>query len=298
MTSVPKGDLVEAVRMAVGRTPASWKRVVGGGYTPAERWVVTFEDATRAFAKFGSTELVADWLRLEHRAYIDIDGPFMPGFVGWSDGAVPVLLLEDLSGAHWPPPWHPGQVDQVLVALESISDSPCPEWAPPIGEVEFFDGWSRIAADPGPFLALGLVSPNWLDWALSSLLSVEAPDELHGDALLHLDVRSDNLCFRDDRALLVDWNHVSRGNALLDLAAWLPSLASEGGPIAGRGQPGRRGFRRGAGGLLLLPRSDADDPGRPARAWRPARAGTHRVALGIALAGPARPGRTRLRDSA
>jgi len=228
--SRPAPNLVEAVRTAAGREPAAWERVTRGGYTPADRWIVTFEDATRAFAKFGTTELVADWLRLEHRAYTDIDGPFMPRFIGWSNGLVPALLLEDLGDAHWPPPWRPGHVDRVLEALDLISATPCPEWATPVDELDLFDGWSLIAADPEPFLALGLVSRRWLDGAVSTLLSAQAPDELRGTALLHLDVRSDNLCFRDDGALLVDWNHVTRGNALFDVAAWLPSLASEGGP--------------------------------------------------------------------
>jgi hypothetical protein len=42
--------------------------------------------------------------------------------------------------------------------------------------------------------------------------------------------------------LLVDWNHACVGNALVDTAAWLPSLASEGGPapeaILPAGTPG------------------------------------------------------------
>jgi hypothetical protein len=229
VTSRPAPNLVEAVRTAAGREPATWERVVRGGYTPAERWIVTLEDATRAFAKFGTTELTADWLRLEHRAYIDIEGPFMPRFTGWQDGPVPALLVEDLSDAHWPPPWHPGQVDRVLETLDLVAATPCPEWATPVGELDIFDGWSRIAADPDPFLALGLVSGRWLDRALSDLLAAQAPDELAGSSLLHLDVRSDNVSLRDDRALLVDWNHVTRGNPLFDVAAWLPSLASEGG---------------------------------------------------------------------
>ena len=206
MTSRPGSDLVEAVRAAAGHEPTSWERVTGGGYTPAERWIVTFEDATRSFAKFGSTELVAEWLRLEHRAYVDIDGPFMPGFTGWADGTRPVLLLEDLSAARWPPPWQPGDVDRVLETLGLVSATPCPAWATPVEFLEFFDGWSRIAADPDPFLGLGLVGTAWLDGSLGALLAAEAPGELHGDELLHLDVRSDNLCFRDDLALLVDWN--------------------------------------------------------------------------------------------
>jgi Ser/Thr protein kinase RdoA (MazF antagonist) len=45
-----------------------------------------------------------------------------------------------------------------------------------------------------------------------------------------MDVRSDNLCVRGARAVLVDWNWACRGNASFDLAAWLPSLHAEGGP--------------------------------------------------------------------
>jgi aminoglycoside phosphotransferase (APT) family kinase protein len=58
--------------------------------------------------------------------------------------------------------------------------------------------------------------------------SAEAP--IAGDSLIHLDIRSDNLCFRDDRALVVDWNHATVANSDLDIAFWLPSLHSEGGP--------------------------------------------------------------------
>jgi aminoglycoside phosphotransferase (APT) family kinase protein len=43
-------------------------------------------------------------------------------------------------------------------------------------------------------------------------------------------VRSDNLCFREGRAVLVDWNWASLANPETDVAAWLPSLRVEGGP--------------------------------------------------------------------
>ena len=262
---------------------------IGGGYTPAERWIVAFDDGSRAFAKFGTTELVADWLRLEHRAYVEIDGPFMPRFIGWSDGPVPVLVLEDLSGAQWPPPWQPSHVDRVLEALEAVSTRRARHGRRRLASATSSTGGRRIAPDQDPFLALGLVTPNWLDEALGALISAEAPEELDGTALLHLDVRSDNLCFRDDRALLVDWNQVTRGNPLLDVAAWLPSLALR--------------------GRTLARRRSARTPGCSPRRWRatsaPARrcrrsrmrracvafssAGPHRVALGRALAGPAGP---------
>lgn len=31
--------------------------------------------------------------------------------------------------------------------------------------------------------------------------------------------------------MLVDWSHAARGNPLLDVALWLPSLRVEGGPL-------------------------------------------------------------------
>ena len=54
--------------------------------------------------------------------------------------------------------------------------------------------------------------------------------DVEGDAFLHFDVRSDNVCFDGARVWLVDWNLVVLGNPLVDVAFWLPSLAAEGGP--------------------------------------------------------------------
>lgn len=95
---------------------------------------------------------------------------------------------------------------------------------------ERLDGWPLVAADPAPLLSTGLCSLEWLESALPTLLDAAGQATLAGEALLHLDVRSDNLCFRDERAILVDWNLACVGNPLLDLVVWLPSLHLEGGP--------------------------------------------------------------------
>ena len=47
---------------------------------------------------------------------------------------------------------------------------------------------------------------------------------------MHLDVRSDNLCFVPRGAVLVDWNCACLANGDLDIGFWLPSLQAEGGP--------------------------------------------------------------------
>lgn len=263
MSDAPPRAVVEAVTLAAGRNPLSWSRVVGGGYTPAERWLVELEGDVRVFAKVGTIDRIGEWLRLEHRTYSEVAGPFMPRVVGWSEEPAPALLLEDLSQATWPPPWDRDLVARVLAALDAVASTPCPGWAPDVhGHTEIFSGWSRIAENPEPFLGLELVRRQWLDAALPVLVENERPTELAGDALLHFDVRSDNICFTRDRTLLVDWNWIGRGNPLLDVAAWLPSLAFEGGPLpedvrpdAGVFAPAIAGYLCSRAGLPII--SDA-----------------------------------------
>ena len=75
------------------------------------------------------------------------------------------------------------------------------------------------------------MSAAWLDAALPALLVAADACRLDGDQLLHLDVRSDNICFRaDGSAVLVDWNLAVVGNARVDVAFWIPTLVAEGGP--------------------------------------------------------------------
>ncbi len=194
----------------------------------AARWIVA-NDLTSAFVKIGATDPTADWTRTEHRNYRSLDGWFMPRVLGFDDdGSRPALALEDLSQAFWPPPWTEQRVAAVLDAFAAIHDT-----APPVhllGRPDWGTNWRDIGDDPAPFLKLGLCSPVWLDANLPTLISAAAEAPISGNSLVHLDVRSDNLCFRDGRAVLLDWNHASVANADFDIAFWLPSLHAEGGP--------------------------------------------------------------------
>ena len=170
-----------------------------------------------------------DWFRREFRTYQSLRRPFLPELLGFSDdGEVPALALEDLSGAQWPPPWQDGQVGAVFDALAVVHAAPPPTHLRPVGPDKL--GWPSVAADPRAFLGLGLCSEAWLTSALPSLLEAASDAPLAGDALVHVDVRSDNVCFRDGHALIVDWVAAGIANPDLDVAAWLPSLAAEGGP--------------------------------------------------------------------
>jgi aminoglycoside phosphotransferase (APT) family kinase protein len=101
---------------------------------------------------------------------------------------------------------------------------------------------AEIERDPEPFLSTGMSSREWLEASLPVLREAAETAPVDGDALLHLDVRSDNICLTERGAVLVDWNQACIGNPELDVAAWLPSLRLEGGPEPEEILPGGGGF--------------------------------------------------------
>lgn len=103
---------------------------------------------------------------------------------------------------------------------------------------DLWERWPTVVADPVPFLSLGLRDEEWLERALPELLAAIERAPLDGDDLLHFDLRSDNMCFRDGKAVLVDWNWLCLGSSAADIAAWVPSVADEGGPPPWRILPG------------------------------------------------------------
>jgi Phosphotransferase enzyme family len=219
--------------------------VRGAGYgTNTAKWRVELDDGRRVFVKRALDELAVDWLRREHRIYAAVRGAFMPEFVGWHDeGDCTFLAIEDLSDAHWPPPWTAQQIHALRAALDEVHSATAPAGLGAIAdERDALNGWAQIADDPEPFVALGLCSASWLEGALPALLHASEEAELAGDALLHLDARSDNACIRGAQAILVDWNWASIGNPLLDLVVWLPSLRLEGGPQPWELLPDSRGL--------------------------------------------------------
>ena len=229
----PAEDDVERAAHALKARPESWERMRRGGQTTAGRWIATLPNGSRAFVKIGTTLDTASWVRDEHLFYTRMgDAPFLPKRLGWfDDGEVPVLVLEDLSGATWPPPWEQAHVDAVMACLEEVATATPPPDLPTAENSQWgLDGWPEIGADPRPFLTLELCSRGWLEQSLPILAAASARARFDGTALLHFDVRSDNLCLREGRAILIDWNFACLGNPVFDVAAWLPSLQAEGGP--------------------------------------------------------------------
>jgi hypothetical protein len=222
-----KPDAVLRAERLLGSEAETWAGVVRKGYSMNEHWTVVFADGTRAFLKCGHIPPSPQWIRDEHALFHAVSGPFMPTFLAFEDGDRPLLVLEDLMPAYWPPPWREGDVDLVLDALAEVG-----EVRVELRRVEEFlsNGWHAVAADPAPFLSTGLRDADWLERMLPTLVAAGDAAPLHGDSLLHADVRSDNLCVKGGRCVLVDWNHAAIGNPALDVAVWVPSLVLEHGP--------------------------------------------------------------------
>ncbi|MEM7116757.1 MAG: phosphotransferase [Chloroflexota bacterium] len=224
-------SLTEPIKQRLNRLlgqPVTAQEKVVGGYTPAARWRI-HTNAGSYFAKIGSTPLTTSLLRREARAYEAIEGSFMPQFFGWDDDeAAPLLVIEDLSTAHWPPPWDRKMVDAVLAQLEVLHNTVAnvPTLAEIWGEQPDKD-WLKVAQDPEPFLGLGLVDGDWLETHLPLLLEMEEKCEEAGTAVTHGDIRSDNLCITASGVKLIDWPEACLSNPRLDLGFWLPSLAYE-----------------------------------------------------------------------
>jgi len=241
---LPKSFPAAELEGAAGAAPVDWQPVKSGGYgTNSAHWRVELADGRRAFVKVALDETAAEWLRGEYRVYSTVEAPFLPELVGWHDGEQTLLAIADLSDAYWPPPWTREQIDAVGAALDELHATPPPAGLPLLSdEREWLNGWELVAEDAEPLLSTGLCSRHWLEPALPTLLEAGRTCRLVGDAFMHLDVRSDNLCLREGRAVLVDWNLAHVGNPLLDDVAWLPSLKLEGGPDPWELVPDSQGF--------------------------------------------------------
>lgn len=230
----PPEDDVDRVERALGWRPRIFRPATldRGESSTAARWIVGEGEAAgrAAFVKVGATPITAEWVRVEARNYEALDGWFLPRVLGFDDdGMRPVLALEDLSAATWPPPWTDERVGLVREAFAAIAATPPPAHLERL--TSWSNHWRAVAADPTAFLGTQLCTAGWLDAALPALVDAAEGASLAGDRLVHLDVRSDNVCFRDGGAVVIDWNHATIASPDLDIAFWLPSLASEGGPL-------------------------------------------------------------------
>jgi hypothetical protein len=227
-------ELWRRIHATTGRRAIAWSRP-DCGLSAALRFAVRFHDGTPAFVKAATDNDTERWLRTEYAALDGVRGAFMPAVVGWIDESRqrPILLTADFSGAYWPAShrgvtWRPGDVDALFATIAEVSATRAPGTLPALEVAP--GGWPSLTGASAALEREGVCSAAWLGRALPALIEAEAALEVGGSALVHGDIRSDNVCIEGGRAILVDWSHAARGNGDHNLASVLDTLHLEGGP--------------------------------------------------------------------
>lgn len=224
----PPAGVVSAVAAVTGAGPMSWRHVVAG-HTHAEKWLVELDDGRTVFVKGATEPSARPQVEREAALLETVAAPYMPYTYGAStvDGWT-VLVLEDLSRAHWPPPYD----DRGEALLESVRQVAAT--APPRGLRRQLEGrplgtyWQRIAENPERVLAHGLFSETWLEDAQPILHDAESSARLAGADFLHGDVWAGNVCYAKRGAILIDWADAFVGDRRIDLAYALLSIRETG----------------------------------------------------------------------
>ena len=208
-----------------------------GGFSPGLASRVRTADSRDHFVKAVSRSVNPESIRLHRRearvaAALPSHTP-APAF-RWSfdDDEWVVLAFDFVPGANPPLPWRAPDLQRVLDALVELADAltPSPIALEPAGELHgtMLMRWRDLLTHPNDLARVPLAWQARLD----ELIALEArwPEAAAGDALVHLDVRADNIVIAGNRVVFVDWPWAAVGASWLDLVAFLPSVAMQGGP--------------------------------------------------------------------
>lgn len=243
-------DVRAAIAAAAGGHIARAQRV-WGGYGPAPTFRLRLADGRRAFCKAVGPDdnlFSRTAFEREERFYREVGGrllPWAPRCLGATRiGEWRALLLEDL-GPKSAPPWRRGALRGVARGLAAFHkatlDLPPLPWLPQPGEYLAGEAtlWSLLLADADGLTPVAALAGEqagaalaWLRAAGPSLADASRglADAAPPHALLHGDVRSDNLRWVGGQLRLFDWPHAGYGAAEFDLAGFAQSVSVEGGP--------------------------------------------------------------------
>lgn len=184
---------------------------LSGGFTQALTGLVDLTDGRRLFLKAGLDEHSAPQVSAEIRNLGWLDASFLPEVIAAIEDP-PILVIEDLSAGHWPEPY-PEDLQGLEMALEELRSLPVPagidlpSLRPPGEEV-----LSRLLTDASS--AVPAVAP-WIE--SNAGLIASAIGSIRPEAVLsHTDLWYSNLCFLQDRVVIIDWSHASFAPSGLD----------------------------------------------------------------------------------
>src|SRR5579859_3367613 len=221
---------------------------VWGGYGPTPTYRLVLADGKRAFFKGTNqdcTEFARAAIEREERVYRELSqwiSPWSPRFYDtfhYEDWHI--LLLDDV-GPKSVPPWTPQKGREVTTSIAAFHQSTLgqqlPAWLPQPTEFLSDVSWDLVAEGSEQFSAVARLANAasndallWLRVAApllsrvtSSLVTSAGPC-----ALLHGDIRSDNLRLVQGGACLFDWPEARVGPHEFDLTEFAQSVTVESG---------------------------------------------------------------------
>lgn len=194
-----------------------------GGFSPGTADRVRTSTGRRAFVKAVNPALneATPSIHRKEAAITAVLPPTLPAaslIATYDDGDWIALVLSDVEGIHPSIPWRVVELSSVLDALPVLARTHVAE---PLKQLptltqelkEPFGGWVRLRNDP---------PESCEPWVLANLDQLEALADLGvralaGEALVHTDVRADNvLITAGGEAILVDWPWASIGCSWFD----------------------------------------------------------------------------------
>lgn len=244
---VPKA-VRQQVESALG-APVRRASRIWGGYAPTPTYRLTLEDGRHAFFKGtyqASNKFAKNALLHEERVYRELGvvlARWMPQWYAtlhhedWHG-----LLLEDL-GPKSVPPWTPGKARAITHALAAVHHSSfgsqTPAWLSRPEERLAQENWTRTVQESLEFQKIATLAGDEAPQALAWFEKVSPTIEYllkqstlrEGPyAILHGDLRSDNLRLTHRQLYLFDWPAIAVGRPEWDIVAFAQSVTVEGGP--------------------------------------------------------------------
>jgi aminoglycoside phosphotransferase (APT) family kinase protein len=214
------------------------------GFSPGFASVLELGDGREVFVKAVSAEQnphSPDLARREVTVAAALPDDVPAPRLLWShdDGTWVLLGFQAVHGRSPVLPWRPDDLVRVLATLDLLAGTTPrePHGLRPVTETLAHDmtGWATLAAEPDAYLrGVADAGGELGGWALAHLDElVDAESRwawaAAGDALVHGDLRADNVILDATTCWLVDWPHAALGAPWLDLALMLPSVAMQGG---------------------------------------------------------------------
>lgn len=206
------------------------------GFSPGLAARCELADGRRVFLKVTSSSINVHSRRMMvHEGVVNAalaESAPVPAFLGSVEvGEWFGLAFADVEGRLPTVPWNERDLDAVLAVVDGLA-LPAAADIPHLADMleSEFLGWATLSARGAD---LSSAEP-WLDQATIAELAdacANWSDHCHPEALVHADIRADNLLIGpEDRVLVVDWANAGLGPAWFDLVFMIPSISMQGGP--------------------------------------------------------------------